>query len=696
MLTVVSGYKKIECVKCSIVTVLFLVLLLLFGSCSAPGTEPNGLDTEPDPEPSSEFDPQEEWWLKVQSYTYLTDIDQMLSENSSVVWWGNGLTSPEKIRTEIKDEIDDCHDKSIRYIVPISLFDIEDHTDLSVIKEVSAAMMQAAVLKLDGSPYVILYNFGGDPDATQYAYDINHPDWRQYIKEQALAAVDAGADGINIDDINGNRWWVENGWGSFNPSSEAGFRDYLKNKYSIAELSGIGIADIDSFDYSDFLAYYGWTVDSIRLEEYPYHAAFPLYDDFFDFQAKATAEFADLIMQTAKEYAQQQYGRKLMVTECCEYRDCTAKYIRPYFNALSAGALYGKERYWQHIAAYKLVVAVNSTPMIAWLGDTEALMSHYDIADLYSIYIAESYANKAQLVAFPGRGSPAEYNDFILSHSDIFDFADWESKSRIGLLYSLTTMAGEEFYSQTHSQFFNLGQLLNDSQYQYDVVFSHGDDLTVERLAQYDVVILPATYALASTEKEALLSYCQGGGRIIYIGETDVNPSPFSAEQGAQAGIIYEPDWVARLDLYGQHIQYQAMVNLSLALPQFYQPLEEQPPPMNQSQVIADFTALIDGNLSKRTIRLLSESKMGLVMWDNKGKLNLHIINYDLDYSAAQINEKSYLAIEVDAELVSAASTVTLVSPDYAEPSILPFSIEDGFISFTVPSLHVWGIIVIE
>ena len=687
-----------ECMKRSIVTVLLLVLLLSFASCCAPGTEPNGSDTEPDPnpEPTSELDPQEEWWLKAQSYTYLTDIDQMLSDNISVVWWGNGLTSPEKIRTEIKEEIDDCHDNGIRYIVPISLFDIEDQIDLSVIKAVSAAMTQAAVLKLDGSPYVIIENFAGDPDATQYAYDINHPDWRQYVMEQALAAVDAGADGISIDDINGNRWWVENGWGSFNPSSESGFRDYLKDEYSTAELGDMGITDIDSFDYSDFLTDNGWTVDSIRLEDYPYHAAFPFYDDFFNFQSKATAEFANLIMQTAKEYAQQEYDRKLMVTECCEYRDSTAKYISPYFDTLSAGALYGKERYFQHIAAYKLGVAVNDAPMIAWLGDTEALMNHYDIADLYSTYIAESYANKAQLVAFPGRGTPAEYNDFIFSHPDIFDFADWKSSSRIGLLYSLTTMAGEEFYSQTHSLFFNLGQLLNDSHYQYDVVFSHGNDLTAERLAQYEVVVLPATYALTSAEKEALLSYAQGGGRVIYIGETGANPFPFSTEQSTQAGIIYEPNWVSKLDLYGQHIQYQAMTNLSSALPQYYQTVPELPPPMNQSQVIADFAVLIDSNLGTRTVHLSPDSKVGLVMWDNDDKLNLHIINYDLDYSTAQINEKSNLAIEVDAGLVSAVSTVTLVSPDYAEPSILPFTVDDGFISFTVPYLHVWDIIVIE
>lgn len=681
--------------KCTVVTVLLVILFSLV-SCCAPATVHDGSDTEPDPEPTTGLDPQEEWWLTVQTYSYLTDVDQMLSDSVSVVWWGNGLTSPQKIRTEIKTEIDECHEQGIRYVVPISLFDIEDHSDLSVIKAVSAAMAQAAVLRLDGTPFVIMENFGGDPDAVQYAYDINHPDWRNYVLEQARAAVDAGADGISIDDINGNRWWVENGWGSFNPASEAGFKDYLGNKYSSAELSSMGIDDIASFDYSAFLIDKGWAVGTIRIEDYPYHAAFPLYDDFYQFQAKATAEFAALIMQTAKDYAQQQYNRKLMVTECCEYRDRTAKYISPYFDAISAGAMYGKERTFQHIAAYKLGVAVNGTPMIAWLGDTEALMSHYDIADLYSIYMAESYASMAQLVAFPGRGSPAQYNDFILGNPDIFDYEALESTSRIGLLYSLTTMAAEEFYSQSHSLFFNMAQLLGDCQYQYDVVFSHGDDLTAQHLAQYEVVLLPNTYSLTAAEKEALLSYAESGGSIIYIGETGANPSPFSAEQNSQAGIVYDSDWVTRLDLYCQHVQYQAMVNLSTALPQYYQTPAEQPPTMNQPQAIADFSTLIGGSLSKRVVRGLSEDKVVPLLWENDGKLNLHLINYDLDYSAKQVNEKSSLTIEVDAGLLPTVTSVTLVSPDGGAPSVLAFSVADGYISFTVPALHVWDIVIIE
>lgn len=620
----------------------------------------------------------------------------MLGENYSVAWWDRGLTSPDTIRTAVKDEIDRYHAQGIRYIVPISLIDIEDTDDLSVIKQVSAEMMEATVLKLDGSPLVLIKDFAGDPAATQYAYDINHPLWRQYVIEQALAAVDAGADGISIDDVMGNRWWVENGWGSFNPASEAGFRGYLKNKYSVTELKEMDIDDINMFDYSDFLIERGWTVDTIRLDDYPYHADFPLYDDFLDFQDRATAEFINLIMQTAKEYAQEYYDRPIAFTECCEYRDGAAQYVKPYFDILTAGAMYGKDRYFQHIVAYKLGVAASQSPMVAWLGDTEATFTQYDVPDLYSIYIAEGYANQAQLVGHPERGHPEQYHDFIFSHPDIFNFANWESEARIALLYSLTTMAGEPFYSGAHTLFFNLGQLLTDSQYQYDVVFSHGDDLAAKQLEQYQVIILPGTYLLTTSEKEALLAFNDGGGTLIYIGETMENPPPFAEHEGQQSNIIYTSDWVSISNLYCQHIQYQATENLAMAFPQFYQPPSEQPPDMDMFQARADFQNLIESHLDKRVTLSTVGSNIGLVLWRNEGNLNLHIINYDFDYATGQINEKTDLSLKVDAALFPQPSRVSVISPDYPEVIELPFSIIDGFLCFTVPRLHVWDVIVIE
>ena len=696
--------------------IALLISVLILSSCLSPATEPApSPETSPEPVPTttpatspppdletpaevpeSQVDPQETWWLKPQSYTYQGDTEYMLDENYTVVWWGRGLTSPEKIRTEIKAEIERYHANGIRYIVPISLFDIEDANDLSVIKEVSVEMMAATVLGLDGAPLIIIESFAGDPGATQYAYDINHPKWRQYVIEQALAAVDAGADGISIDDVNGNLWWVGNGWGSFNPESEAGFREYLKDKYTAIELAEKGINNIELFDYSDFLTARGWTADTIRLNDYPGHADYPLYDDFFDFQARATAEFVNLIMQTAKEYAQKQYDRPIMFTECCEYRDWAARYIRPYFDLLTAGAMYGKERTFQHMVAYKLGVAVNQAPIAAWLGDTEALFSHYDIPDLHSIYIAEGYVNQAQLIGHPGQGNSAHYNEFIFSHPDIFDFASWRSEARIGLLYSLTTMANEDFYGQTHSLFFNLGQLLADSHYQYDAVFSHGDDLLAGQLERYQVIILPQTHLLTTEEKEVLLTFADAGGTIIYIGGTSEKPSPFTGGTGQMDNIICNSEWVSIADLYCQHVQYRAVQNLAIAFPQFYQPLPEQPPDLDMVQTRASFQSLIESHLDKRVTPNTTQDNIGFVLWRNAGKLNLHIINYDFDYAAGQISEKADLPLMVDADLFPQPSRVSVISPDYPEAIELPFSIVDGFLCFTVPALRVWDVIVIE
>ncbi len=159
-----------------IVTLLILVLLL--GSCTSPvslpipdtgppeesdsGPLPESAPEQTPEEPVSKVDPLEEWWLQPQTFTYQGEPEYMVEEKYTVVWWGRGLTSPEKIRNEISKDIDRYHALGIRYIVPISILDIEDTADLSVIKEVTIEMMAATVLKLDGSPLVLIEGFGGD------------------------------------------------------------------------------------------------------------------------------------------------------------------------------------------------------------------------------------------------------------------------------------------------------------------------------------------------------------------------------------------------------------------------------------------------------------------------------------------------------------------------------------------------------
>lgn len=651
------------------------------------------IEVEPTASSSTEsnYEFETDWWLKPQTYTYKGELDYHTTRNYNVVWWGEGLTSPENIQGKIKDEIEQYHAQGIKYIVPISLINIEDQIDLSVIQEINDEMIDAVVQKLNGDPQILMYGFGGNPDIIQYAYDINHTKWRDYIIEQAKAAVDAGADGISIDDISGNVQWVEMGLGSFNIASESKFAQYLKEKYSPNELSELGITDIEIFDYSNFLTQKGWTVDTLTSNSYPPHADFPLYNDFSDFQEISTAEFVNHLISTIKAYAQEKYARQMMFTECCEYRDHAAKYIKPYFDLLTAGAMYGKERTYQHIVAYKLGVAASGSPMVAWLGDTEAHFTQQDITDLNNIYIAESYANQAQLVGHPGDSNPKQYNDFIHTHSDIFNFADWESKARIGILYTLTTMTDEEFYGLTHTLFFNLGQLLVDSNYQFDIIFSHGDDLDADQLSKYEVIILPETYLLLEEEKDSLLTYATNGGQLIYIGE---KTSPFTTQETLQNNIIQNADWVRTCDLYGQHIQYNTAINLTQAFPEFYTLLPEKPSTMNLTQTIDSFQNLITP--STKRITLDTDDKIRMVLWNSQEKVILHLINYDFDYSNKENRSKSNLEIKIDDSLISDPQKITIVSPDSQQDEEVDFNIEDSYITFIVPKLHIWDIVVIE
>lgn len=358
--------------------------------------------------------------------------------------------------------------------------------------------------------------------------------------------------------------------------------------------------------------------------------------------------------------------------------------------------MYGKERSFQHIVSYKLGVAAGGAPMVGWLGDTEAMLSHYNIADLYSIYVAEGYANQSQLVGMPGRGQRAEYHDFIFDNPDIFDFGSWESEARVGLLYSLTTMADEDLYGRTHVLFFNIGQLLTDCHYQYDIVYSRGDDLTADRLAGYEVIILPQSHRFTATEEKALLDFVQSGGSLVYIGETSDRPLLFADEEDQPENITRTSEWVDISDTYCHHIQYQAMKNLNLALPRYYQAPVEQPPAMDLEQTRTDFRDLIDSHLDKRVTTGTLDDSTGVVLWRNGARLNVHIINYDFDYATGQIREKNGLSLMIDCNLLPGPARVTVLSADFPEAVEIPYEIVDGFIHVTVPALRVWGIIVME
>jgi hypothetical protein len=80
----------------------------------------------------------------------------------------------------------------------------------------------------------------------------NSPEYRQSYIAYANRAVDAGTDGLQMDDPPMNVAAVKWG-GCFCPHCMAGFRQYVKSQAATADLAKWGIPPLDQFDYRDHL-----------------------------------------------------------------------------------------------------------------------------------------------------------------------------------------------------------------------------------------------------------------------------------------------------------------------------------------------------------------------------------------------------------------------------------------------------------
>jgi regulator of replication initiation timing len=79
-------------------------------------------------------------------------------------------------------------------------------------------------------------------------------------------------------------------------------------------------------------------------------------------------------------------------------------------------------------------------------------------------------------------------------------------------------------------------------------------------------------------------------------------------------------------------------------------------------------------------------------------RLIVHLVNYDYRYDSEKdwTIPASNIGITLKIPSMFDPANVILISPDIPSPIPLAFQIGDGFLSFTVPSLKVWDIIVIE
>jgi len=694
-----------------------------------------------------------DWAFWCASYEYLDDEDYWSYEN-------------------VGNRIEVAHENGCKVEVIVSILDIfytgtrpggEEHEGF-VMREIGADddVYEASAIDLDGNH--MQYEF---PPA--FIGCTNQPGWQQYLESRLMDAIDLGYDGIIIDDFEGSSRWLTNtyvgyagqhgsGGGCFCDCCEAGFRDYLKTKYTSGELSSLGIEDIDTFDYSDFLISRGWTQEKLGAEAAKFYyweydmpeSSVPLYRDYYDFQIQEVVSFTQRLKDSINAYALEKYGKEISWGVNMGEQPYFTHYFYNVYDR-NVGSIHGfhyppsgSEAYW-----YRLDYNIYGNPRVRdtiydplWVS----VINEYETENLLLLKRAEAYANQGSWlthdwIAIEGPTEEEmaaafrsdatlvnQYNSFFLDNADFFDFQNMRTGAEVAVIYSTASI----HYSILPHQFSFQGicEILNALHVQYDPLaagdgLAYPDYISDEKLDDYDIIFLPNTTALTAAQVEKFLNYVERGGTIVALGNVgkldeygkelrhpqfeELLAQPQSGygegnfytlrEEGFNADdIIDEENEIHDIATayYLFYVEYNEDVN-----PFLYR-FDEQP-----GEYISEMTAIsiqqeigeiIDASLEDRMMLDTFSNKVGAQVYFNTEtpELVVHLLNYNYNLAEDQIYDQLNVPVSIRIPDGFDAHSVAILSPDFEGAEELEFELDKSYINFNVPKLHIWDVVAID
>ena len=709
------------------------------------------------------LDQTEQWWLKPQTYHNGEgpDLDLIPSMNITVLHDWGALTAGFATNADsywgedaIRERWERAHAKGMRVEAVLSILDMW-FVEYGPEDEV----YDSSGINLYGEH--IAYQ-----DPVGFVGCTNQHGWREFTKEKIFKAIDWGADGIVIDDYEGSSRWTsgvpngmggkENGPGAcFCSACEAGFRDYLKNKYSSEELVNMEINDINTFDYSDFLLEKRWTIEQLGEESRKFQfwdsdaeIIVPLYQDYADFQNQEIIEFLKELREEAIAYAKDTYGREISWSENAGELTYGAHKSYPLFDR-NIGAIWqfgyppkGSDGYH-----FRLDYSIFGNPRLrAQFTDpvVVGVMNEYQTQNLWLIKSAEAYANLGALIEYDYialEGASDEvahasltndatakhhYNTFYLDHSYLFDFTALESMAKTAVLYSSPSV---HYDMNRHITSFNgICEILTDLNVQFDPLFigdgiSYPDTISIENLAKYDLVFLPNVYALTDHQAQTLLEYMNKGGNVIALGDfAVVDEINLAFTNSDIKSLLEKREETVGLgsftQLRSEEIRFDDIVEnyfKDTAALYFDNYIENNHPAIEPflyeydqgrarlsddaaSEIRNEIIGYVDKALDKRVVDTVSVENIAAQLYVNNDtdQIIMHLLNYNYELETDSMIRQEDIVLKIflpeDFEPIKA----TLFLPDFVGQEELDFTLENGLLELIVPEIYIWDVLVIE
>jgi hypothetical protein len=311
------------------------------------------------------------------------------------------------------------------------------------------SFMDSVCRGLDGDVLTVnwywQYIYKGHP---AYWFCHNAPRYREYLKRYVGLMAEADMDGLHIDGYRGTGDAIWQG-GCFCKYCMAGFREYLKRTMSTAELKKLGITNIETFDYGDFLQSRGVTRDDLRTKLVASPAVLPLTQEYIGFLYKSSADLVDEVHR----YAEKAIGHRLALSVNSGPEGPGSLVVAPNVDFFSGEVFHdapSRKVSAEPILTFKLADALRKPAVCTAFGTDWAYVAEHKMRGLVRAWIAQAYAYGQFLMAATRqwaysdehgqswyRPSVGDYDylyRFIRENASLFD--GYESVARVGVLYS--------------------------------------------------------------------------------------------------------------------------------------------------------------------------------------------------------------------------------------------------------------------
>jgi hypothetical protein len=336
-----------------------------------------------------------------------------------------------------------------------------------------------------------------------------------------------------------------------------------------------------------------------------------------------------------------------------------------------------------------------------WPGQVLEPAHDYD-TEATIMFLADLYASGG-VAQFPdGRTDDQVQHFFELIQSDPGFLS--ETANEVGLYYSLGNHMGDVGRPGVAvGAYYGAARLLEDTHHSYDVLYQGDPDMgrgtvrwvdkqvTPTDLTRYGMVVLPSTVHMTNAEVANLTAWVETGGVLIVFG--DAGTHDFSYPEPARRD---DPAWSALTTTPGTTSHGTGTVivfpgdewsNLAARYDGSLDPAD-----------FADFVAAVDasftGDITTDVGPLVHVHRFAD---PTTGREILHLVNFDYDETSDKVigTPDNKFAFAPRRQYVQ--PKVTYYTPDSPEGVTLPIEkLDSGHIQVLIPSLHVYGIVVVE